>query len=69
MLLGCTASVLGLTWDKGKGVLALAKAALEEPLPEKKSWSTDLDWDTEVDEVVKAAFRYWHEELNLLQEL
>ncbi|XP_071580977.1 uncharacterized protein [Temnothorax nylanderi] len=35
----------------------------------QKLWSTDLDWDTEVNKEIKDIFRKWHQQLKLLKEL
>ncbi|XP_077263731.1 uncharacterized protein LOC143898261 [Temnothorax americanus] len=51
-----SSSLLGLTWNRGQDTLSLTKTALEEPLPEKKLWSTDLDWDTEVNKEIEDIF-------------
>ncbi|XP_071652824.1 uncharacterized protein [Temnothorax longispinosus] len=35
----------------------------------QKLWSTDLDWDTEVNKEIEDIFREWHQQLKLLKEL
>ncbi|XP_011858502.1 PREDICTED: uncharacterized protein LOC105556050 [Vollenhovia emeryi] len=49
--------------------IGLVCPVLRPKLLLQKLWSTDLDWDTEVNEEVKNTFREWHQQLSLLTEL